>query len=91
MKSCPTEPKKKELFDDCTFLLTMGARPDPSQARMDPESTDDSDDTTTEEEPEGSKFSRSEVRKAILDNGGRLLDAFPGQDKLIPASLILGN
>lgn len=85
----PPNFSDRGLFNGMHFLLTQGTRLDiENDDYLETETEEDSDHYQSLEE-DCNRFSRSELRNLISENGGTVLDAFPGSKEVIPKELIV--
>jgi len=85
-----TRLPRKPLFKNLCFLLTQAKekenveKQDLGESAIDSETEDEEDENL--EEP---KFNRNELKKKILENGGKVLPKFPGEKEKIPEHVIV--
>lgn len=82
-----TRRKPSTLFKKYIFLLTQGVKANENEGESAMESeTEYEDDEEKLEEP---KFDRKLLKRKILENGGKVLDKFPGEKEKIPSHVIV--
>ncbi len=86
--------RPEDLFKGMVFLLTQGTRP-PYDAYGGPETETEEDSelnrsTTSTNMLSEPPFERSLIRRKIIEHGGKILSAFPGEKRSsVPAQLIV--
>ena len=81
---------RKALFKNFVFLLTQGTKAleddalEHGESAMETETEDDEEDKLEEV-----KFDRKLLKQKILDNGGKVLEKFPGEKEKIPENVIV--